>query len=113
MCIRDRNQSGGFTLVELLIMVAIIGILAALLLPTLGKSKEQAHRTVCAGNLKQLSVAWLLYAEDNTDLLVNNHGVSETLARRQNWANNVQDWENSDDNTNLTFLSESKLGSFA
>jgi len=103
---------GGFTLIELLVVVAIIAILAALLLPTLGKSKEQAHRIVCASNLKQLSVGWLLYAQDNTDLLVNNHGVPEILARRQNWANNVQDWEASDDNTNLTLLSESKLGPF-
>jgi len=103
----------GFTLIELLVVIAIVAILAALLLPTLGKSKEQAHRTVCVGNLKQLSAAWLLYAEDNGDLLVNNHGVPETLARRQTWANNVHDWESSDDNTNITLLADSKLGPYA
>jgi prepilin-type N-terminal cleavage/methylation domain-containing protein/prepilin-type processing-associated H-X9-DG protein len=103
----------GFTLIELLVVIAVIAILAALLLPTLGRSKEQAQRTICAGNLKQLSVAWALYSEDHNDLLVNNHGVPEILARRQNWENNVQDWESSDDNTNLTLLSDSKLGSYA
>src|SRR5215467_6857946 len=102
-----------FTLIELLVVVAIIGILAALLLPVLTKSKEKAQAITCGGNIKQLSVAWLLYADDNHDLLVNNHGVPETLARRQTWANNVQDWLASDDNTNLIYLTDSKLGPFA
>jgi len=105
--------ASGFTLIELLVVIAIIAVLAALLFPTFGKSKQQAQRIVCTGNLKQLSVAWVLYAADNADLLVNNHGVPETLARRQTWANNVQDWENSDDNTNLSLLANAKLGPFA
>jgi hypothetical protein len=45
-------------------------------------------------------------------LLVNNHGVPETLERRQTWANNVLDWENSEDNTNEVFLTDSKLGAY-
>src|SRR5258706_158875 len=49
----------------------------------------------------------------SSGLLVNNHGVPEPLARRKTWANNVQDWQASDDNTNLIFLSDSKLGPFA
>jgi prepilin-type N-terminal cleavage/methylation domain-containing protein/prepilin-type processing-associated H-X9-DG protein len=113
MSLPEHLRAGAFTLVELLVVIAIIALLAALLLPVLGKSKDQAQSITCAGNIKQLSVAWLLYADDNADLLVNNHGVPETLARRQTWANNVEDWENSDDNTNLIFLSDSKLGPFA
>ena len=110
---QDNNTTGeqisafrqkGFTLIELLVVVAVLGILAALLLPALGRSKEQAHRTVCGNNLKQLSTAWLLYAEEHNEQLVNNHGVPETLATRQTWANNVHDWESSDDNTNLNLL---------
>jgi hypothetical protein len=54
-----------------------------------------------------------MYADGNSDLLVNNHGVPETLARRQNWANNVQDWVDGDDNTNLSYLADSKLGPYA
>jgi prepilin-type N-terminal cleavage/methylation domain-containing protein/prepilin-type processing-associated H-X9-DG protein len=103
----------GFTLVELLVVIAIIAILAALLLPALSKPKMKAESLTCASNLKQLTLAWGLYSDDNNDLLVNNHGVPETLARRQSWANNVQDWLASDDNTNVTYLTEAKLGPFA
>jgi len=110
---RTRDRKRAFTLIELLVVIAIIAILAALLLPALTRSKDKAQAITCAGNIKQLSVAWLLYADENIDLLVNNHGVPETLARRQTWANNVQDWQASDDNTNLILLSDSKLGPFA
>jgi prepilin-type N-terminal cleavage/methylation domain-containing protein/prepilin-type processing-associated H-X9-DG protein len=109
----SRTASRAFTLIELLVVIAIIALLAALLLPSLGKSQAQAEAVTCANNLKQLSLAWVLYAEDNGDLLVNNHGVPETLTKRHTWANNVEDWLNSDDNTNLVYLSDSMLGPFA
>ena len=54
----------GFTLIELLVVIVIIAILAALLLPTLSRAKAAAHRTVCLNNLRQLQVAWQLYADD-------------------------------------------------
>jgi prepilin-type N-terminal cleavage/methylation domain-containing protein/prepilin-type processing-associated H-X9-DG protein len=108
-----KRTREGFTLIELLVVIAILGILAALLLPVLGRSEGKAQGATCGSNLKQLCIAWLLYAQDNSDLLVNNHGVAETLARRQTWANNVEDWQSSDDNTNLVYLTDSKLGPFA
>jgi prepilin-type N-terminal cleavage/methylation domain-containing protein len=63
---------GAFTLIELLVVIAILGILAALLLPTLGKAKASAPSLRCASNLRQLQVAWQMYAEDNNDRLVPN-----------------------------------------
>jgi prepilin-type N-terminal cleavage/methylation domain-containing protein/prepilin-type processing-associated H-X9-DG protein len=102
-----------FTLLELLVVIAIIAILASLLFPSLVMSKSKAEAMTCGSNIRQLSLAWTLYADENADRLVNNHGVPETLARRQTWANNVEDWLDGPDNTNLVYLSDSKLGPYA
>ena len=63
----QTQQRRAFTLVELLVVVAIISILIAMLLPALSRAKELAKRTQCASNLRQLTVAHVMYATNQRD----------------------------------------------
>jgi len=62
---RRRKQLSGFTLVELLVVVAIVAILAALLLPALAGAKASARSAACRSNLRQLGVALISFTHDN------------------------------------------------
>jgi prepilin-type N-terminal cleavage/methylation domain-containing protein/prepilin-type processing-associated H-X9-DG protein len=61
----------GFTLIELLVVIAIIAVLMAILMPSLNRAREQGKRASCLSNLKQLQLAWIAYASDNDDRIVN------------------------------------------
>ncbi|MFM8360179.1 MAG: type II secretion system protein [Verrucomicrobiota bacterium] len=101
-----------FTLIELLVVIAIIAILAGLLLPALSRARSSARTAACLNTTRQLQLGFQLYADDHGDRYVNNHGVGETRARRDTWANNVLNWEDSPENTNVTLLTGALLGKY-
>lgn len=69
----------GFTLIELLVVIAVIAVLMAILMPALQRAREQGKRACCLSNLKQLQLAWIMYADDFDGKIVNGHA---------NWGDN-------------------------
>jgi len=65
VCCAKNRAAAAFTLLELLITIFIIGILAALLLPALGKSKASARDSACLNNLHQIGLSMQMYVSDN------------------------------------------------
>jgi prepilin-type N-terminal cleavage/methylation domain-containing protein/prepilin-type processing-associated H-X9-DG protein len=65
MAVESKHQ--GFTLIELLVVIAIIAILAAILFPVFARARENARRTSCMSNLKQLGLGTMMYAQDYDD----------------------------------------------
>ena len=91
-----------FTLIELLVVIAIIAVLMAILFPALNRAREQGRRAVCLSNLKQLALAWTMYADENNDKIVNGeaagggNGQAPTPSLSQNRHGGEQYWVGGD-----------------
>lgn len=74
-CLPRKRAAHGFTLVELLVVMVVIGVVAAFLLPALNQAKSRSKTVVCLNNLKQLQLCWLMYVHDNDDVMPPNNFV--------------------------------------
>lgn len=111
------RRKDAFTLVELLVVLAVIALLASLLLPALGHAKSRSTQIACMNNIRQLNIALTLYAMDHDDSLPYNLGATEITAmlargQRYNWANTLLNWELDPGNTNTLLNTEASLGQY-
>jgi prepilin-type N-terminal cleavage/methylation domain-containing protein/prepilin-type processing-associated H-X9-DG protein len=80
----------GFTLIELLVVIAIIAILAAILFPVFAKAREKARSASCESNLKQISLAVLMYAQDYDEKFPRDWFVQCVTGPRPNWKDVIE-----------------------
>jgi len=114
---KQRGSQAGFTLIEALVVAGVVGVLASIILPAVSNAKGKGYGVVCLNNMRQLTLAWTLYAEDRDGYLPYNYGCADTYAtiangQFVNWANNVMTWHLEEDNTNETFLARGGLGPY-
>ena len=91
-----RHRNKGFTLIELLVVIAIIAILAAILFPVFAKARAKARQASCQSNLKQIGLAWAMYAQDYDGVLTflwPSPSWSSYILRAEPYIKNAQLWQ--------------------
>jgi prepilin-type N-terminal cleavage/methylation domain-containing protein/prepilin-type processing-associated H-X9-DG protein len=112
---KSPSRTSAFTLIELLVVIAIIAILAAILLPVLAKAEQRADRAYCLNNMRQMSVAWIMYCDDNNSNVPYNY--DQGTQSLNGWVKGIMKWDfppnpSNSDNYNITNLYDSALGPY-
>ena len=114
------DLTAAFTLVELLVVIGIVAVLASLLFPALSKAKVKAQGVGCLNNLRQLTMAWTMYAQDERDFVPMNLGDA-AQADSESWVRGILSLDKGlnhpraapPDSTNRQFLQRSLLFDYA
>ena len=113
---RERGApSRAFTVVELLVVIAVIALGAAMLLPALAKTRPNSRLFQCMNNQRQLTAAWLMYAGDCNDLCCSNVSSSPFGPSYTAWVTGIMSWDwglPAGANTNVQYLLGSALGAY-
>ncbi|MCW5558217.1 MAG: type II secretion system protein [Verrucomicrobiae bacterium] len=114
------HRKDAFTLLEVLVVMAIVALIAGLLLPALTSARSRADTTTCLNNKKQLQLAWLLYAADHADQMPPNGEIQPNAPRTDLqywWAQGIMSYnEDHPDNTNTSLLVDpayARLGDYS
>ncbi len=117
--VQDRPQHG-FTLTELLVVLATLAILAAMLLPALAATQPRSKAYQCLNNMRQLALAWTLYANENNERLAlnNDPGFGQGYlfpsgTGSPSWATGSLDWSSGQWNTNTLYLTSTRYSDIA
>jgi len=93
----NRKAKGGFTLIELLVVIAIIAILAAILFPVFGRARENARRSSCQSNLKQIGLGLTQYTQDYDEIIINGENNNQDNSTYQTrWMDRVMPYVKSE-----------------
>lgn len=101
---RSTSREAGFTRSDLLAVLVVLLLLAAVKLPSFGNTQASSQSTVCASNLRRLIQAWTMYADDNGGRLVPNNGQLQRSGTSQTWADGWLEFTSSFDNINYNHL---------
>jgi len=112
----SSRPRGAFTRIELLVILLTLGLLAVVARPVWGTSEHASRQTVCIDNLRRITAAWLVYADDHQGAMPLNNGGAESQAPplgRASWISGWLDWTTGAANTNTAYLVDSRYASLA